>query len=167
MRLHSGQRPTHTSPLTPSIINSGTSFPGIGSCFTSSRGSLARCCTMRIFTIPYWNPVTGNPADLVVPAIFRQPGTTLCNGIRWPGVKAANRSIHPGRAGSVWIAKFYIDSPTGSLGLTPGWTKAHISSLTLQSGATLRPDFDQLVRCTTPSSALIDQSQVPDFYHFG
>ncbi len=27
------------------------------------------------FTLPYWNPVTGNPDDLIVPAVFRDPGT--------------------------------------------------------------------------------------------
>ena len=68
-------RPTPTTPPTPSSINSGTSCPGIDSCSISSRGSFARCCTMRSFTLPYWNPVTGNPDDLIVPAVFRDPGS--------------------------------------------------------------------------------------------
>src|ERR1700751_4314509 len=28
------------------------------------------------FTLPYWTPVPGNPADLVLPAVFRDPGAT-------------------------------------------------------------------------------------------
>ena len=27
------------------------------------------------FSLPYWNPVTGNPDDLVLPAVFRDPGS--------------------------------------------------------------------------------------------
>jgi peroxiredoxin/N-acetylneuraminic acid mutarotase len=74
------------------------------------------------FTLPYWNPVTGNPADLVVPAAFRQPGTTLFNGTRWPWVNAGEPldTLWKG-----WLSldclneKFYIDGPTGSLGFNP------------------------------------------------
>ena len=74
------------------------------------------------FTLPYWNPVTGNPADLVVPAIFRQPGTTLYNGTRWPWVNGGEPidTLWKG-----WLSldclneKFYIDSPTGSFGFNP------------------------------------------------
>ena len=29
------------------------------------------------FSLPYWNPVTGNPDDFIVPAVFRVPGSTL------------------------------------------------------------------------------------------
>jgi peroxiredoxin/N-acetylneuraminic acid mutarotase len=74
------------------------------------------------FTLPYWNPVTGDPADLVVPAVFRQPGTTLYNGTRWPWVNGGER------IDTLWMGwlsldclneKFYIDSPTGSLGFNP------------------------------------------------
>ena len=43
------------------------------------------------FSLPYWNPVTGNPADLVVPAVFRDPGSTLYNGTRWPWVNGGER----------------------------------------------------------------------------
>ena len=27
------------------------------------------------FSLPYWNPITGNPDDLIVPAVFRDPGS--------------------------------------------------------------------------------------------
>jgi peroxiredoxin/N-acetylneuraminic acid mutarotase len=74
------------------------------------------------FTLPYWNPVTGDAADLVVPAVFRVPGTTLYNGTRWPWVNAGERldTLWKG-----WLSldclneKFYIDKPTGSLGFNP------------------------------------------------
>jgi len=74
------------------------------------------------FTLPYWNPVTGNPDDLVLPAVFRDPGTTLYNGTRWPWVNGGER------IDTLWMGwlsldclneKSYIDSPTGSLGFNP------------------------------------------------
>jgi N-acetylneuraminic acid mutarotase len=74
------------------------------------------------FTLPYWNPVTGNPEDLIVPAVFRVPGTTLYNGTRWFWVNNGERIDTLYRD---WITldalneKFYIDSPNGSLGFNP------------------------------------------------
>jgi hypothetical protein len=74
------------------------------------------------FALPYWNPVTGNPADLVVPAVFRDPGSTLYNGTRWFWVNGGERIDTLYRD---WITldalneKFYIDSPNGSLGFNP------------------------------------------------
>jgi N-acetylneuraminic acid mutarotase len=74
------------------------------------------------FTLPYWNPVTGNAGDLIVPAVFRQPGTTLYNATRWPWVNGGERIDVLWRD---WLSldclneKFYIDSPTGSLGFNP------------------------------------------------
>jgi N-acetylneuraminic acid mutarotase len=74
------------------------------------------------FTLPYWNPVTGNPDDLIVPAVFRVPGTPLYNGTRWFWVNAGERIDTLYRD---WISldalneKFYIDSPQGSLGFNP------------------------------------------------
>ena len=74
------------------------------------------------FSLPYWNPVTGNPADLAVPAVFRDPGTTLYDGTRWPWVNGGERidTLYKD-----WInldclnEKIYIDSPTGNLGFNP------------------------------------------------
>jgi hypothetical protein len=74
------------------------------------------------FTLPYWNPVTGNPADFVVPAVFREPGSTLYNGTRWFWVNGGDRIDNLYRD---WISldalneKIYIDSPQGSLGFNP------------------------------------------------
>jgi N-acetylneuraminic acid mutarotase len=74
------------------------------------------------FTLPYWNPVTGNPADLVVPAQFRDPGSALFNPTRWPWVNAGERIDVLYRD---WInlsalnEKFYIDSANGNLGFEP------------------------------------------------
>jgi tyrosinase len=74
------------------------------------------------FTLPYWNPVTGNPDDLVVPAVFRDPGTTLYDGTRWFWVNGGERIDTLYRD---WLTldalneKFYIDSPNGSLGFNP------------------------------------------------
>jgi peroxiredoxin/N-acetylneuraminic acid mutarotase len=74
------------------------------------------------FTLPYWNPVTGNEADLSIPAIFRDPGSPLFNGTRWPWVNGGER------IDTLWMnwlsldclnEKLYIDSPTGSLGFCP------------------------------------------------
>jgi tyrosinase len=74
------------------------------------------------FTLPYWNPVTGNPDDFILPAAFRLPGTPLYNGTRWFWVNAGERIDNLYRD---WISldalneKFYIDSPQGSLGFNP------------------------------------------------
>ena len=74
------------------------------------------------FSLPYWNPVTGNPDDLIVPAAFRVPGTTLYNGTRWPWVNGGERIDVLYRE---WInlsalnETFYIDSPNGNLGFNP------------------------------------------------
>jgi N-acetylneuraminic acid mutarotase len=74
------------------------------------------------FTLPYWNPVTGNPDDLILPAVFRLPGTTLFNGTRWFWVNGGERIDNIYRD---WISldalneKFYIDAPQGSLGFNP------------------------------------------------
>jgi N-acetylneuraminic acid mutarotase len=74
------------------------------------------------FTLPYWNPVTGNPDDFVIPAVFREPGSTLYNGTRWPWANGGSRIDDLYRD---WISldalneKFYIDSPQGSLGFEP------------------------------------------------
>jgi N-acetylneuraminic acid mutarotase len=74
------------------------------------------------FTLPYWNPVTGNPDDFILPAVFRQPGSPLYNGTRWFWVNGGERIDILYRD---WISldalneKFYIDSPQGSLGFNP------------------------------------------------
>jgi N-acetylneuraminic acid mutarotase len=74
------------------------------------------------FTLPYWNPITGNPDDLIVPAVFRDPGSTLYNGTRWFWVNGGERID---KLYKDWInldalnEKFYIDSPTGNLGFNP------------------------------------------------
>jgi peroxiredoxin/N-acetylneuraminic acid mutarotase len=74
------------------------------------------------FSLPYWNPVTGNEADLSLPLVFRDPGSPLFNGTRWPWVNGGER------IDNLWMnwlsldclnEKFYIDSPTGNLGFCP------------------------------------------------
>jgi peroxiredoxin/N-acetylneuraminic acid mutarotase len=74
------------------------------------------------FTLPYWNPVTGDEADLSLPYAFRDPGSPLFNGTRWPWVNGGQR------IDNLWMGwltldclneKLYIDSPTGSLGFCP------------------------------------------------
>jgi peroxiredoxin/N-acetylneuraminic acid mutarotase len=74
------------------------------------------------FSLPYWNPVTGNEADLSLPLVFRDPGSPLFNNTRHPWVNGGERIdklyMH-------WLTldclneKSYIDSPTGSLGFCP------------------------------------------------
>ena len=74
------------------------------------------------FTLPYWNPVTGKSDDFIVPAVFREPGSTLYDGTRWFWVNGGSRIDDLYRD---WISldalneKFYIDSPQGSLGFEP------------------------------------------------
>ena len=74
------------------------------------------------FTLPYWNPVTGNPDDLILPAVFRLPGTPLYNGTRYFWVNGGERIDKPFKD---WLTldalneKFYIDAPQGSLGFNP------------------------------------------------
>jgi len=74
------------------------------------------------FTLPYWNPVTGNDADLVVPAVFRDPGSPLYDGTRYFWVNGGERIDKPFVD---WLSldalneKFYIDAPNGSLGFNP------------------------------------------------
>ncbi len=74
------------------------------------------------FTLPYWNPVTGNPDDLIVPAVFRDPGSALYNGTRWPWVNGGDRidSLYINWIGLDALKEtFYIDSPNGNLGFNP------------------------------------------------
>ena len=74
------------------------------------------------FSLPYWNPVTGDPNDLIVPAVFRDPGTTLYNGTRWPWVNGGARIdvLYKDWLNlSALNETFYIDSPTGNLGFNP------------------------------------------------
>jgi hypothetical protein len=74
------------------------------------------------FTLPYWNPITGNEADLVVPAVFRDPGSPLYDGTRFFWVNGGERIDKPFKD---WInldalnEKFYIDAPNGNLGFNP------------------------------------------------
>jgi tyrosinase-like protein/Kelch motif protein len=74
------------------------------------------------FSLPYWNPVTGNVDDLSLPAVFRDPGSPLYNGTRWPWVNGGERIDMLYKD---WLTldalneKLYIDSPTGSLGFNP------------------------------------------------
>jgi hypothetical protein len=74
------------------------------------------------FSLPYWNPVTGNPDDLTLPAVLRDPGSPLYDGTRWPWVNGGERIDTPFWG---WLSldalneKLYIDSPTGNLGFNP------------------------------------------------
>jgi peroxiredoxin len=74
------------------------------------------------FSLPYWNPVTGNEGDLSLPFIFRDPASPLFNGTRNPWVNGGERvdSVYMN-----WLTldclneKLYIDSAHGSLGFCP------------------------------------------------
>jgi N-acetylneuraminic acid mutarotase len=74
------------------------------------------------FTLPYWNPITENPDDLIVPAVFRVPGSTLYDGTRWFWVNGGERID---KLYMDWInldalnEKFYINAPNGNLGFNP------------------------------------------------
>jgi peroxiredoxin/N-acetylneuraminic acid mutarotase len=74
------------------------------------------------FSLPYWNPVTGNEVDLSLPFVFRDPGSPLFNGTRNPWVNGGERidSVYMN-----WLTldclneKSYIDTAHGSLGFCP------------------------------------------------
>jgi peroxiredoxin/N-acetylneuraminic acid mutarotase len=74
------------------------------------------------FSLPYWNPVTGNEGDLSLPLVFRDPASPLFNSTRWPWVNGGERidTLYMN-----WLTldclneKFYIDAPHGSLGFCP------------------------------------------------
>lgn len=74
------------------------------------------------FSLPYWNPVTGNEADLSLPLVFRDPGSLLFNGTRHPWVNGGERID---KLYMNWLTldclneKSYIDSAHGSLGFCP------------------------------------------------
>jgi peroxiredoxin/N-acetylneuraminic acid mutarotase len=78
------------------------------------------------FSLPYWNPLTGNEADFSLPPVFRDPGSPLFNSNRWPWVNGGEKidMIFPN-----WLSwgalneKFYIDSPTGTLGFCPDFDR--------------------------------------------
>ena len=81
-----------------------------------------RCCTTRISRCRTGTRSPEIPTILIVPAVFRQPGTPLYNGTRWFWVNGGERIDTLYRD---WInldalnEKFYIDSPTGNLGFNP------------------------------------------------
>jgi peroxiredoxin/N-acetylneuraminic acid mutarotase len=74
------------------------------------------------FSLPYWNPVTGNEADLSLPFALRDPGSPLFNSTRWPWVNGGERID---KLYMNWLSldclneKTYIDSPTGTVGFCP------------------------------------------------
>jgi peroxiredoxin/N-acetylneuraminic acid mutarotase len=74
------------------------------------------------FSLPYWNPVTGDEADLSLPLVLRDPGSPLFNSTRWPWVNGGERID---KLYMNWLSldclneKMYIDSPTGTLGFCP------------------------------------------------
>ncbi len=74
------------------------------------------------FSLPYWNPVTGNEADLSLPLVLRDPSSPLFNSTRWPWVNGGERVD---KLYMNWLSldclneKMYIDSPTGTLGFCP------------------------------------------------
>ena len=115
-------RPTPTIPPTLSSIQQWYFLPWHRLMLYQFEGVIREVLHDEDFTLPYWNPVTGNPDDLIVPAVFRDPGSTLYNGTRWFWVNGGERIDTLYRD---WITldalneKFYIDSPTGSLGFNP------------------------------------------------
>ena len=57
------------------------------------------------FSLPYWNPVTGNEADLSLPLVFRDPESPLFNGTRWPWVNGGER------IDMLWMNWLSLDCP--------------------------------------------------------
>ena len=77
---------------------------------------------MRSSRFPTGTRSPATPTISSSPAVFRDPGSTLYNGTRWFWVNGGERIDTLYRD---WITldalneKFYIDSPTGSLGFNP------------------------------------------------
>ena len=78
------------------------------------------------FTLPYWNPITGNEADLVVPAVFRDPGSPLYDGTRWFWVNGGERIDTPyqglDQPGRPQREVLHRLRPTATSGSIPDWT---------------------------------------------
>ena len=77
---------------------------------------------MTIFRCPTGTRSPETPPISSLPAVFRDPGSPLFNGTRWPWVNGGERidTLYMD-----WLTldalneKLYIDSPTGSLGFNP------------------------------------------------
>jgi hypothetical protein len=111
-----------TDPSDPEHFQQWFFLPWHRLMLTQFEGVIREVLHDEDFTLPYWNPVTGNPDDFILPAVFRQPGSPLYNGTRWFWVNGGDRIDNLYRD---WISldalneKFYIDSPQGSLGFNP------------------------------------------------
>ena len=112
-------------PLTqmiPSSINSGISCRGIASTSINSSRRFARCWTMTIFRCP-----TGTPSPETKPisryrwffAIRKARSLTALAGPGSTGVSGSICSVMNWLTLDCLNEKFYIDSPTGSLGFCP------------------------------------------------
>ncbi len=112
------------------------------------------------FSLPYWNPVTGDPNDLIVPAVFRDPGTTLYNGTRWFWVNGGERIdtlyrdwITSGRPQREVLHRLAARAALASI---LGSTRTRTSSLISPSGATWpsspRSEATRCSTSTTPTS---------------
>jgi len=76
------------------------------------------------FSLPYWNPASGNVADLSIPAKFRDSSSPLYDSTRYSpineGVRIDNVVLAPN-----WLSlsclnePSYINSPTGGYGFCP------------------------------------------------
>ena len=94
------------------------------------------------FSLPYWNPVTGNHDDFIVPAVFRDPGSPLFNGTRWfwvnggePIDKLYQKLDQSERPQREVLHRLGATATSGSI---PGWTRTRTSSLISHSAATWR-----------------------------
>ena len=125
--------PLHTIPPTLSNYQQWYFLPWHRLMLYQFEGVIREVLHDEDFTLPYWNPVTGNPDDLVVPAVFRDPGITLYNGTRWSWVNGGERidTLWTGLAQSGLPQRKVLHRlarPAAS-GSTPGWTRTRISSL--------------------------------------
>lgn len=76
------------------------------------------------FSLPYWNPASGNVADLSIPAAFGDTSSPLYNSTRYSPINAGVRIDNVVLAPN-WLSvsclnePSYIDSPTGGFGFCP------------------------------------------------
>ena len=76
------------------------------------------------FSLPYWNPASGNVADLSIPAEFRDTSSPLYDDTRYTpinnGVRIDNVVLAPNWLSMICLKEpSYINSPTGGIGFCP------------------------------------------------
>ena len=117
------------------------------------------------FTLPYWNPVTGNPDDFIVPAVFRYRAPRCKTARAGRGSMGANESMFSTKSGSIWAPSTRSSTSTrrtGTSGSIRGWTRTR-TSLRISLSAAIWPNSPRsaATRCSisiTPTSIVFGKA---------